>query len=255
VSQEKLQNVIGKIHKLRALSEGTHSRGEKEAAAAAIAKLIAEFQLTEAEIQSHANALKRSDDPIDLESEHIIYESGRMTPWKVELAIGIAKLQGLFIYNAWARHPTKHRKINRYRIIGRQSDIQLGLYMMDYLSGEIKRLADDQFRFWGCHRGINPERESYCMGAVRGFLAKMKVERDKALQAATSTALVWIGNKAQEAKTAWSKSPGATQLVPGYQSKANTRAEHFNQGWRDGQKISVNPGVSGGNQAPAKLGE
>ena len=85
---DKVQNVIGKIQKLRALSESTTSKSEKETCLFLCAKLIAEHALSEAEIAVTTGA----NEPIDLESESIIYESGRLSAWKSRLALSLDSL-------------------------------------------------------------------------------------------------------------------------------------------------------------------
>lgn len=245
----KLEKVIAKIRQLRAISESTHSRAERETTIHLAAKLIAEYQLSEAEIVAQG----KEGEEIDLTGEHIIYESGRRTLWKNNLAIGLAELNGLFLYNAQVRGGKSHRLVTRYRVIGRKSDIEIALYMMSYLVSTISELADDYVRPTN-KRGGNPERESWCVGCVAGFIAKMKAARDAVNQQATSTALVFIGNKAKEAKDAFIAKTGITLEAQKYRSAAQHRSELYHSGYRKGQTLNVNPGMGTSGGGTKKLG-
>lgn len=189
-----------------------------------------------------------------METETIIYESGRMNQWKMELSAGLANLYGLFIYNAVVRGGKAHRKVNRFRIIGRQSDVKLCQYVWDYLLFEITRLADDYVPSRGL-RGVNPERESWCLGCVRGFLAKMQAEKNEVMKSATSTALVFIGNKTKEAEQAFLNKTGIKLKPNSYQSKAQISADTYNSGFRKGQTLTVNSGLGASTNNIKKFGE
>lgn len=248
---EKLQKIIQRINQLRAISKSTHSKAEAETTLQIASQLMAQYQLDEATVEAETGKI---NDPIDLDSEHIIYESGRISQWKSELASGIANLNGLFIYNAIVRGGISHRKQSRYRIIGKASNIQIALYMWEYLLGEITNLAADYVPGKIGQRGVNSERESWCLGCVRGFLAKMKAERETVMKSASSTALVFIGNQAEEAKKAFLNKTGMVLGRSTYHSKAQRDADTFNSGYRKGQTLSVNQGLGGGSgTAPKRL--
>lgn len=248
----KTEKVIGKINALRKIADSTHSKAEKETCMQLAAKLIAEHQLEEAEL---AVTQGNTGEPIDLETESIIYESGRINQWKSELAVGIAELNGLFILNAQIRNAETHRKGNRYRVIGRQSDVEIALYMMAYLTEMIANLSYDYVPGGrDKKRGVNPERESWSLGCVRGYLAKMKAQKDAVNKAATSTALVFIGNKALEAEQAYMTKHKIKKMgVSTYRPQGQRNADAEASGYRKGQTLTVNQGLSGDSQAPNKL--
>lgn len=254
MTETKLDKVIGQIRQLRKISESTHSRAEAETTLAIAAKLIAQHQVSEAELQS--DPANQGDDPIDTEKETILYESGRIVPWKSTLAVQLAKLNGLFLYNATVRGGKNHRQVSRYRIIGRRSDIAITVFMMEYLLGEIERLADAHVNRSGNayvvdasgklvkRRGINPQKESWCVGCVSGFISKMEAEKAEVEKTASTTAMVFIGNKAKEAEDAYKSSSGAVKLVASTKkSKAQINAENYHAGFAAGQKLSVNKGL------------
>lgn len=251
MEESKTQKVIGKINALRKIADSTHSKAEKETCMTLAAKLIAEHQLSEAELAVTAG---NTGEPIDLDSESIIYESGRINQWKSELAVGIAGLNGLFIMNATVRNAETHRKGNRYRVIGRRSDIEIALYMMSFLTDMISNLSYDYVPGGkDKKRGVNPERESWSLGCVRGYLAKMKAEKDAVMKAATSTALVFVGNKAAEAKAAYMEKAGIKRMgTSNYRPQGRTDAETYASGFRKGQTLNVNQGL-GGSSSGNKL--
>lgn len=247
---EKLQKIIARVNQLRAISKSTHSRHEAETTAALAAKLIAEYQVSEAQIETE---LGKSDDPLDLENEHIVYETGRTTPWKARLVWGLADLNGVYAYVSHIRHATTHKQGARYRIIGRVSDIEITKYMFEYLVSTISELVNDYVPS-GNKRGVNPERESWCLGAVDGFISKMKSERDAVMRQATSQAMVLVSQKREEAKTKFlAKSKLKMRNVAA--SKAQVNADTYGSGYRKGQTLSVNKGIGGSDtKATPKLG-
>ena len=248
---EKLQKIIARINQLRAISKSTHSRAESETTAALAAKLIAEYQLSEAQIEAETG---KTNDPLDLDGEHIIYETARQTEWKRQLAIGLADLNGLFIYNSPVRGVQSHRKQTRWRIVGKVSAIQIAQYMWAYLTSTISELADDYVPPTN-KRGVNPDRESWCLGAVRGFLDKMRAAKKEALQLSTSSAMVLVNNAAKDAEQAFLKKTGIVLRYEKHVSNAQTRADMYQSGYKRGGQISVNQGMAGGSSDPAKLGK
>lgn len=246
---EKLQKVIARINQLRAISKSTHSRAEAETTLQLAAKLIAQYQLDEATIETETGKV---EDPLDLDGEHIIYESGRIVQWKSELAIGVAELNGLYLYNARVRGRESHRYQTRYRIIGKKSNIAIGLYMFEFLVATIQELVNDYVPGTTGKRGVNPDREQWCLGCVRGFLDKMKAEKREVMKQATSTALVFVGNQAKEAEDAFKKKTGIKLVASSYRPQGQTR-DTYGSGYKKGQTITVNAGMSGGAKEPNKL--
>jgi hypothetical protein len=247
---EKIQKMIARINQLRAISKSTHSRAEAETTAALAAKLIAEYQISEAQIEAETG---KTNDPLDLDGEHIIYETARTTEWKRQLANGIADLNGLFIYNATVRGKESHRKQSRFRIVGKVSAIQVAQYMWSYLVETITSLADDYVPPTN-KRGVNPDREQWCLGAVRGFLDKMNAAKKEALKLSTSAAMVLVNNAAQEAEQAFLKKTGIKLRYVTHVSHAQKREDMYASGYKQGQKLNVNPGMGGSNGNNPKLG-
>jgi hypothetical protein len=236
-SAEKVAKVIAKISQLRALSASTHSRAESETTAAMAAKLIAQYQLDEAILQQE----KGEASDIDVNLETFLYETGKIVPWKSSLAIGLASLNGLFIFNSPTWSETR-RRVTRYRIIGSSSAIEITKYMWEYLVNEVPRLAKENIDSGG-KRGVNVERESYCSGVVAGFIAKMKAEKAEVIKT-NETAMVLVENFAKKAEDLWRKETGKTlSKHSGPASKAQRNHSAYSSGYTQGQSMSVNKGL------------
>jgi len=238
-----IAKIILRIQQLRALGKSTHSRAEAESTMAIAAKLIAEHQISEAQLESEGN---KSDDEMFLDQDsdfNVVYECGRSVPWKADLAWGLAKLNGVYMLQfSGIRNATSHRQGKRYRAFGRKSDIEITKYMFEYMSTVISELVQDYFGK-GSKRGVNPERESWCLGCVRGFLAKMNAEKESVLRSSASTAMVLVSNRTQEAKTALQSANPKMRVRTIAASQAQRSADHYNSGFRKGQTLSVNKGL------------
>lgn len=251
MSEEKTkrEKIKDRILHLKKLAGNNPSKIEAEAAARAAAKFMAQHQITEAELVARG---EQESEAIELDAEHTIYESGRSTPWKAELAWGISKLNGLFCLKFPIRDSATHRRGSRYRVFGRKSDIEIGIYMFEHLVRTIQTLADAEYQGsqfvvdangrLGAKRGINPEKESWALGCVRGFLAKMNVERDAILSQGSSAAMVIVTNKAKEAEDAYVKKTGQ-KFGTTAPSRAQRDATAMSRGYIKGQILSVNPGL------------
>lgn len=264
----KYEKILDRIRSLRNLAHKNPEKKEAEAAASAAAKYMAEFQISEAELVSRGEAVAEG---IELNEDHCIYETGRSTPWKAELAWGISKLNGLFCLKYQIRHSGTHRQGSRYRVFGRKSDIAIALYMFEYLVSTIQALVDAEYPAGNFgvddegrlvkKRGVNPLKESWALGCVRGFLAKMNTERDAVLRTGSSAAMVLVTNKADEAREAYIKANtkpvdpdaapkrGRKKALFGKvaASKAQSDYDAMSKGYVKGQTLTVARGLGEGN--------
>lgn len=242
-----LEKIKARILNLRRLAKGTHSIHEAEAAAKAASKYMAEFQISEAELVSRGEA---TAEDIDVEGEHIIYDTGRSTPWKAELAWKIAELNGLYCLKY---HKSSAGRGSRYRVFGCKSDIEVALYMFQYLVGLIQELVDaahpagnifvdDEGRLRN-KRGVNPEKESWALGCVRGFVDKMNAERNAVLRSGSSGAMVLVSNKAKNAEEAYLNKNPEAKIGKAAASKAQRDHLAMSRGYAKGQTISVSPSL------------
>jgi hypothetical protein len=183
----KLTSVIERVQKLLALSHS--SNANEAAAAAAIAnKLIDQYRLSEAEIST----VSQDDDPF-IEDDSYVYETGRITEWKRALVTGISNHYGVACFNDITM--ASGRKVSRYKLVGRKSDIQIARYMFGWLEMECQRLSDKEAKGRG-----RIYVASYCMGFVAGVREQLRASRKEAQQGATSMAIVKIDSRYQESR-------------------------------------------------------
>jgi hypothetical protein len=242
-AKEKLAKIIQRIQQLRALSASTHSKGEAEATAAAAAKLIAQYHISEAELSG-----KPSQDQIFTDQnaeQNVIYEAGRMTPWKQNLAFRLSTLNGCYALKYQMRQSKSHRQGSRIRAFGRLGDIELTKYMFDYLVKVIAELGFDYVPAGKGPRGVNPDRESWCLGCVDGFIKKMESEKEAVLRASSSQAMILVSNKENDAKEALFNNNPDLKVGSGVGSKMQIKKDFFGSGYRQGQKLTVNRGLGG----------
>ncbi len=240
-------SIIAKIQKLISLSKGTHSRHESEVAMAMATRLMMEHQITEAQLQVDTSQV---NDPLDLTGNKVVYETKKINLWKNNLVAGLAELNGLFVLVSQPRDPESHRKVSRYQLIGKESAIQITIYMFDAIVAEIGRWADVEVPSRG-KRGVSPERESYSLGCVNGFIAKMMAEKNEALKKATSQAMVLIKNQADDAKKAWMIANNRKKDLKetSYRSKATISSSYEDKGFARGQTMNVNQGLGSSSTA------
>jgi hypothetical protein len=199
--------VIEKVKKLLALS--TSSNANEAANAMALAnKLIDQYRLDIAELED-----KEHSEPIE-EDDGYIYESGKITQWKSSLVMTLAGFYGCAVWNdTTINHKTttvvdidngthhyseaSGRKVSRYRLVGRRSDIGITRYMFAYITAEIARLSAIEAKGKG-RVFVN----SYCMGFVSGVRAQLNKSRVEVQQSATSNAIVKINAREEEATVA-----------------------------------------------------
>lgn len=244
----KREQIILRIQRLRKLAESTHSKNEKESAMTQAARLIAEYQLAEAEIEAQTGKAAEDD---DITEGVIIYETGRSTPWKAELVWGLAELNNVFALMFPIRDSISHKRGSRYRVFGKRTDMEITKYMFDTLVTMITELGELYVPV-GKSRGVNPERESWCLGCVRGFYAKMKAERASVMQNATSAAMVLVNRREQIKKAYETRHESKIRTVAA--SKAQRNQDALNSGFRKGQTLNVNPGMGTSGGETKKLG-
>jgi hypothetical protein len=236
-----IKSIIERISKLRALSSSSNVN-EASTAAAIAEKLIQEYNLSEAELQ----ATTGKSDPI-VEGA-VLYSSGRIVPWKSELALSLAAHMGVFVYNQISLSD-KGRQVSNYRMVGRQSDIDILHYQYCFFVYEIERLAD---RNCARVRGVSIEKLSYCAGAVCAIMVKLRNEKKLVQAQATTAALAIIDNKYNEAKE---NLESRIKLgKSNYNPQSRFDANAFQRGQKAGENIHVNTDMNTRVSVSGRLG-
>jgi hypothetical protein len=226
-----MSTIIEKINQLRALSRSSNIN-EATAAALAADKLIAKYRISEAELQLSNNL---TDFPVKCDPD-TLYESGRVIPWKRDLAASLANHYGCFIFND-VTHSNSGRKISRYRLVGIETDIAIVRYMFAWLVTEIERLSRSH-----CVSKGSVYANSYCQGVVFGIKTQLdKLKKEQRFSANqnghTSTALQCLDNRVTKAESVARMQYKLRTVNPTTHSKINIRA--YNLGIERGKSIHL----------------
>lgn len=229
--------IVEKIKKLLALSRS--SNVNEAANAAAIAnKYIAQYRINEADLIDQKTANKSVDQEYYPEKMYDdtspIYESARVTSWKLQLACLLASHYGCAIWNDKAFGASKAgRSVSRFRLIGRYNDVQFAKTMFTWLVNEIQRLADTECRGMG-HATL----ASYCKGAVKGIESLLeegkRIAEVKAEQAGKSQALQRVDKRGEEATEYMYNKYNLIKVAP---NKPRFDPEAFEKGYDIGNVI------------------
>jgi hypothetical protein len=168
-------DVISRVRKLLALSEGTTSPAEAATAAARARELIAEYRLAEADLAVTSGASLPEEDVVENQIEGD-YARKRASAWRVQLAGVLARSLGCKIYY--------YKASSRIQAIGRESDVQTLGYLQGYLALEITRLTEDGWRAVKSSCGDDAElpqparwRNSFRLGVVSTIRSRLAPQR------------------------------------------------------------------------------
>lgn len=237
-------NIIDRVNNLLKLASNSASNINEAAAATKAAELlIAKHRISEAELQSKTD--KKSEPVRD---SNVLYETARVTKWKVGLVNLLSEHYGCAVYNDLIRGASeKGNAVSRYRLVGQQSDIDLTRFMFGWLTNEIERLSR-----LNCKGQGKIAAQSYCEGAVIGVKVQLKSAREEAVnEAKTSgqtTALLALDSRLEES-ISYMKN-----LVPGLRtvySKSYRQIDKdaYHAGERDGKKIHLAKGLGAGTNS------
>ncbi len=205
--------LIAQINALRALS--TSSNPNEAAAAARIAeKKIQEYQLSQSELEM-APAIYDEEDA-DLQG---VYVTGEREGWRADLAHNLADLH----YCASISTYTPQEGV---RVFGEMEDLATVKYLYAWLESEVARLALESGKSARWQR-------TFTEGAVEGIYRAMSKGKKEARKEATTTALVFVGDRQKSAEMqkvrVYGKVRGRRGVVP------TTAA--FDRGIAAGRKI------------------
>lgn len=185
---DDLKSVIDKVKKLQSLSK-SNNINEAAAATAAANKIIDQYRLLQIDLE-FTNV--ESSEPIEEDFE-FVYETGRITQWKVNLAMVLAQHYGCYIYND--NITSSGRKQSRLRLVGRRSDMAIHKYMFNWLQLECKRFSLKEAKGFG-----RVYVDSYCRGFVNGIRTQLDASRLEVTKDANQASLIKINKRESEAK-------------------------------------------------------
>jgi len=150
--------VQDRIRKLLALSKSPNEH-EAAAAAAKAHALLAEYNLTMAEIGDN-------EDTPDTDVGHMTHDSRHSSPWVRQLWYAIAKAYFCDYFYYTHSHRTHHT------IIGTETNTQLACAMGDYLQNTVMRLANTE-----CRGQTGSFKTGFKKGAVARLAVRLKEMR------------------------------------------------------------------------------
>lgn len=231
-----IENIIEKVRKLLALGKSSNAN-EAENAVRAANLLIDQYRLSEADISD------QTSEPV-IEDDSYIYETGRIIPYKQHLVMTLASHYGCAVFNNC--YFPEGRKVSRYKLLGRKSDIKIIQYMFAYLTSEIARLSEQEVKGQG-----KVVVFSYCNGFVSGIAEQLRLSRKEAENTSTSNAIVKINARVKEADDFMRSTHNNLKTV-----KAHSHSQHDHDAYSAG-KIkgkSVHLGASVGGKTVKLLG-
>lgn len=211
-----LEKIIEKVARLRALSTSSNVH-EAIAAAAAAERLIAEYRLSEADLEIDG-------EESELVEEEVFQYGHNLSSWKCTLIAGLNKHYGCVGL-------IRLGKPKRHISFGRKSDIELVKYMFSWLSLEIARLSQGACK--GRGKGFS---NSFCHGAVCGVLEAMHRESEEQRSHATSTALAVVDARLGQSQEFMTASRG--KIKKGMNIGSARDANAYHAGKRAGAAIN-----------------
>jgi Protein of unknown function (DUF2786) len=222
--ENNTEKVIDRVRKLLALAGNNTSAAEAAAAAAKANKLIDEYRLSSVDYEETE---VNTQEPIEEDPDYI-YESGKVTAWRCLLIKVLCRHYGVAHWNDTSY--ATGRKVSRYRLVGRRSDIGFVRYLNTYLTSECIRLSQAEAKGMG-----RVFVASYCEGFVNGVAEQLKVSRVEAKANASSSAIVKIDARQQEAREEMYKLHTNLRTV-----KSASYAQHDKMAFAAGQQRGKN---------------
>lgn len=248
----KLEHILDKLRKLLDLKESATQcgeLGEANAAAAAITRLLKEYDLTLQDIPNEQKQL----DPVDMEV--IPYRFSYMKhKWYWVLQTVIAKYNSCQIIRTRTFNEDKLVDII-YKVVGRKQHRKVVLYLISFCAHQFIRIGKSNYESWkfGYIRStgrIPPSlgiyMKSFLLGCVQGLDEKLEQEQHnfpeeklKALVVTNKTAIAEFLNN-MEVKTAKSKA-------------LKVDMDALEEGREVGRNIDLNKGIEDKSDKPSFL--
>jgi hypothetical protein len=146
-----LEKIAAKVKKLLSLST-SNNPNEAANAAAQAAKLIQEYQLDEAILESAGEIPAE-----EVESGNVMFEGKNKIGWRGNIASGCARLCGCLPY--WSG--------GNYKCVGRKSDVDTAKYLMGFIFRQVDEMADRAYNAIPVWENPNLEPGKTWKGAFR----------------------------------------------------------------------------------------
>ncbi len=241
VDSSKLASVIEKIRKLQALAGNNTNENEIKAAAAAAEKLIQEYRISQAQLESTGEFA--GEKPVSI---HLVV-SAKRSAWKETLLHHLINHFGCAYYissfrvgGIYSQGREDSKGTCRYTIFGRKSDIDVVVYFMRWLTREIDSVA----KIASKGQGISYSN-SWRLGCASGIGVQFRQMKEAAKQAAAaeqSAAMVLLSSRNEESEKALRDS--GVKLGRSTSLYGGRNAEGYSAGRAHGTSMPLRQGLT-----------
>lgn len=230
------ENIIEKVRALRNLAENKSATIEEAATAARMAELIIQkHALAEAELL--VNDSNDAKEEIIEDSAPLTDWKKRATNWQGSLIKGLSDIYGCEVLILY-----KNGTPNVYAI-GRKSDIEMLRYQYTFFMVELIRLANNLAPN-NLGRGSGKTwYNSFYRGGISSIIESLRAAKKEVRQQASSSALVFIDQKAKEIQEFMKKSHPHLRTKSSY---SNIDPDAYNKGKQAGANLNPKPGLAPG---------
>lgn len=142
-----INKILDRVRKLLALSENSPSENEAALAAANAAKLMEEYQLTEALVRLDAPVLP-AEKIVTEQLDPVTNEARKRVAWRETISAAVAEdcqVREYFRYRTVGTYPNLAKQTNVVGM-GRESSVQTWRYTTQYLCRVVDELADSAWK-------------------------------------------------------------------------------------------------------------
>ncbi len=227
------ESILWKIKKLLHLADGTRNSNTEEAASAAAKaqEMMFKYNLDMADV----DGLTEEDAEVIGKDDYIVRANRNSLGWKGILLGGICSVNFCRVVHSGGEGSSK------MTIFGKPSNVQVGVYLYEYLEREIGRLAVEGLQENGIFEHKAAWGRSFCMGAVHTVLRRLKEQRRQdETSTEKCTALVMVSDKQLDAAVR-AEYPHLQTVRRTYQVNGG-----YGAGQRAGEGIGLHRGVGQG---------
>jgi hypothetical protein len=239
----ELAKVCDKVRKLLALSGNNPNENEMRAAAAAADRLMQEYRITQAMLESEGSA---QSEPF---TSKVVCEAGRRTAWREVVLSALTDHYGCCWYYESYRVGGEHsagapgsKGHAAYTVVGRKSDVDIVDYMFTWAVREVERLC----RWHAGGQGVKYAM-AWQMGCARGLRSQFSDMRAAARAQASaqggSTALAVLDKRQDDTRAHMNST---MHLKKGAAVHGAHDAVASSEGYSVGRKIQIRQGIGGG---------
>ena len=234
---DKRERAIELIKRLLALSKSSNVN-EAALAMAKAQELLTKYNLEQAQIEaamSEAQRQQRYD-----KSTHSVGGTKAEWQWRKHLLNVLASTN--------FRESIGYTGEGRVALVGQPHNVEVVVYLYDYLVGELKRIAKDDYKrdrrtpFTGvAGMGLAAYTRAFMYGAAQAIHARLAKQSSEAQRTDSATMALVVQSDA-DLKAA------VTRYFPSlkYRKAQPVNRAAYESGQRAGQTVAINPGIRGG---------